>query len=111
MADDKKTAAVSSETVTVDKKTAAVSSETVTVDIKNPTRARRVIYDGINVERAHGHGPAQKQITVEPGETKKNVTVHRSVVEEMRARNRAKKDSDLIITPARGETDEEKSAA
>jgi len=62
----------------------------VTVDIFNPTRARRVIYDGI------GENP--KPIVIEVGETKKNVKVTRLIEQELRERNKIKKDSDLVLT-------------
>lgn len=60
-------------------------------DIKNPTRARRVIYDGIP--------ETMKCITVEPnGGEKKRVTLHADIVKELKQRNKDKPDSDLIVT-------------
>lgn len=70
------------------------ASKTITCNLHNPTRARRIIYDGITDEFGR-----QKSITVEVGETKKNVTISREIAEELRDRNRAKKDSDLRIMP------------
>jgi hypothetical protein len=68
----------------------------VKVKFKNPTPARRIIHDGINVEGHQGQGATQKAITIEPGETSGVVTVHKNIVEELRMRNRAKAGSDLI---------------
>ncbi len=58
--------------------------------LKNPTGARRIIYD------ANG-----KAITVEAGgETDKPVSLSRAVVEELQGRNKKEKDSDLIVEAA-----------
>ena len=73
----------------------ASKSDTVMVDIRNPTRARRVIYDGIADEKGK-----QRCLTIERNSTKENVLVHRDVVREMAKRNRVRQDSDLIMTPA-----------
>lgn len=62
-------------------------------DITNPTKARRVIYDGI----PSGENKKQKTITIDPGETKKDVALSERIVEELRARNKAVEDSDLIV--------------
>ena len=76
----------------------AKRSDTVMVNLHNPTKAARVIHDGIVITEGVPAGaiPMQKQIAIAPGETKKNVTLHRTIAEELRARNRAKKDSDLV---------------
>ena len=68
----------------------------VQVNLKNPTNARRIIHDGITVEGRQGQGGTQKAITVEPGGTAGPVTLHRTIVDELRMRNRAKANSDLI---------------
>lgn len=60
-------------------------------DIKNPLRAQRTIYDGIEGSMA-AH-------TVAPGGTKRGVKLHADIVKEMADRNQARPDSDLIITP------------
>lgn len=62
----------------------------VIVDLFNPTRARRIIFDGI--------GKMPKSIVVESGATKQNVRIHRMIETELVERNRVKKDSDLIPT-------------
>ena len=67
------------------------SDDTITCNIKNSLPGARVIYDGIE--------GSQKQIHVAPGETKRNVTIHKSVADELRARNRAKRGSDLEVLP------------
>lgn len=60
-------------------------------DIRNPTPARRVIFDGIE--------GSMKAITVEGrGGEKKNVTLHADIVKELKQRNRTKENSDLIVT-------------
>lgn len=74
---------------------------TVVCDLYNPTRARRIIFDGID--------GIMKPISVEAGETKRNVTISRHIAEELRDRNRVKKDSDLV--PKQPSTEEDKSAA
>lgn len=64
------------------------SSQIARYDLVNPTSARRVIYDGI---------PGSMTChTVEGRSTKKNVALHESVVKELRARNKATPNSDLI---------------
>jgi hypothetical protein len=83
----------------MNEKTETKKTSTVTCDLYNPTPARRVIYDGITIEGASGHQSYQKSITVEPGETKRGVTISRLIAEELRDRNRAKRDSDLVIKP------------
>lgn len=84
--------------------------DTVTVNLRNPTTARRVIYDGITVETMQGG--KQKMITIDPGVTKENVTLHKSIVAELRERNKLKRDSDLLVLPMTAPTDEkEKTAA
>jgi hypothetical protein len=65
--------------------------DTVTCDLYNPTRARRIIYDGIL--------GSMKQIVVASQDTKRGVTISRAIAEELRDRNRAKKNSDLVIKP------------
>lgn len=69
-------------------------SDTVTCDLFNPTRARRIIYDGIP--------GSMKQIVV-ASQTTKRVTISRAIAEELRDRNRAKKNSDLVIKPVESE--------
>jgi predicted ATP-grasp superfamily ATP-dependent carboligase len=83
----------------------AANTKTITCNLHNPTTARRVIYDGIEGSR--------KSITVDAGETVHNVTISRRIAEEMRDRNRAKKDSDLQIKPLTvpTEPEDEKTAA
>lgn len=76
--------------------------DVVTVNLKNPTTARRVIYDGIAGQ--------QSSIVVDPGMTKRNVRLHKSVVTELRTRARDKKDSDLLVLPVSAD-DEEQHAA
>lgn len=87
------------------------SQDTVTINLHNPTQARRVIYDGISVEGLQGQGSIQKSITVDAGATKENVTIHRSIVEELRQRNRDKRDSDLVVMPLTSKSKTEESAA
>jgi hypothetical protein len=72
----------------------ADTKDTQTVDLHNPTRARRIIHDGINEK-----GKAQKSITVEPGETKRNVVLHKDIIKELkdRTRPRGKDKADLIV--------------
>ncbi len=66
-------------------------SDTVTVNLTNPTRARRVIFDGIP--------GSNRCITVESfGGTVKNVTLHRSIYKELRDANTAQANSELIAT-------------
>jgi len=60
-------------------------------NIHNPNRGRRVIYDGIE--------GSQKSIVIEGGETKYNVTLSKRIAEELRDRNRAKPNSDLVVGP------------
>lgn len=74
---------------------------TIKCHLTNPTSARRIIYDGINVEGMQGQGNIQKAITIEAGgKTDKPVLLSRAVVEELQDRNRKKKDSDLIVEAA-----------
>lgn len=58
---------------------------TTTYDIHNPTPGIRVIYDGSS---------AQKQIVIQPGDTKKNVPLAAHIVERMR-------ESDLKVTESK----------
>ena len=92
MAKDSLTDTAGSKTV-VDAK--PQSAAHIKCDLHNPTRARRVIYDGIE--------GSMKEITVDPGATLRGVALHRAVAEELRDRNRVKKDSDLVIKPMSGE--------
>ncbi len=69
----------------------ATDKNIVQCDLHNPTRARRILFDGIP--------GSQKQIFVARGETKRGVTISRAVFEELRDRNRAKKDSELQPKP------------
>jgi hypothetical protein len=78
------------------------SKSIITCDLHNPTPGRRIIFDGIE--------GSQKSIVVEAGDTKRGVTLHRSIAEELRDRNRAKKGSDLVIKPMSSETEDEKAA-
>jgi hypothetical protein len=73
--------------------------EIVTVDLYNPTRARRVIFDGIPPLGPHG---VMHSITVEVGETKKAVRITRQIEQELRDRNRVNRDSDLIPSKPAG---------
>lgn len=77
---------------------AKTAPKVITCNLYNPTRARRVIYDGIE--------GSDKQITIAPGETKRGVTISRTIAEELRDRNRAKKDSDLQVRPQTTEVEE-----
>ena len=61
-------------------------------NLYNPTPGRRVIFDGIE--------KSMKAITIDSGDTKYNVTLSKAIAEELRDRNRVKKDSDLVIGPA-----------
>lgn len=70
-------------------------SDILTCDLHNPTRARRIIYDGIP--------GSMKQIAIASGETKHGVTLSRGIAEELRDRNRVKKNSDLVIKPTQAE--------
>ena len=63
-------------------------------NIHNPLRGRRVIHDGIT--DAYGR---QKAIVVDGGDTVYNVTLAKTVAEELRNRNRVARDSDLVIGP------------
>ncbi len=74
---------------------------TIKCNLTNPTPARRIIYDGINVEGLQGQGHVQKAITVEAGgKTAKPVLLSRAVVEELQDRNKQKPNSDLIVEAA-----------
>lgn len=74
---------------------------TIRCHLKNPTPARRVIYDGINIVGLQGQGHMQKSITIDAGgETSKPVLLSRAVVEELQARNKQKPNSDLIVEAA-----------
>lgn len=81
--------------------TKTAPSKTITCNLYNPTKARRVIYDGIE---------GGKMITIESKETKRGVTISRAIAEELRDRNRAKKDSDLQVRPQTTGEHEEKEA-
>jgi hypothetical protein len=59
-------------------------------DISNPTKATRVIYDGIP--------GSMKAITVAPGGEKKGVQLSDAIAGELLERNRLKPDSDLVVT-------------
>ena len=92
------------------KKTETISgSDIVTCNLYNPTKGNRVIHDGITITEGVPAGalPTQKQIHVASGETKKNVKIHRTIAEELRARNKAKKDSDLVVKPVTSDEDED----
>jgi hypothetical protein len=86
------------------------ANDTVTVDLHNPTRGRRIIYDGINVKNGQGV-VRQKAITVESGETVHNVVLHRDMVRELVEQNRRKQDSDLVPRPSGSVQEDEKTAA
>lgn len=60
-------------------------------DLVNPTRARRVIHDGI--------AGIQRAITVEPGAILRDVEMHPDVAKELKARTRVrgKENSDLHV--------------
>jgi hypothetical protein len=76
-------------TTTTPVTTATVNPDSlITVDLHNPTRAQRVIYDGIP--------GSQRQIVINPNDTKHSVRLHRSIEKELRDRNRLKPNSDLI---------------
>lgn len=69
-------------------------------DIHNPTRAARVIYDGID----HGGGN-QREIHIVPGATKLCVALSDDIAQELRNRTRGKdasgksrEDADLQLT-------------
>lgn len=76
-------------------------SDTITCDLHNPTRADRIIYDGIP--------GSMRQVVVGKGETKRGVTISKVIADELRARNKSKRDSDLVVRPQ--STDAEESAA
>ena len=61
-------------------------------NLYNPTRGRRVIFDGIK--------DSMKAYTIDSGATKYNVTVSRQIIEELRDRNRIQQNSDLVPGPA-----------
>lgn len=77
-------------------------TETATIkcNLKNPTQARRVIYNGISVQGLQGQGNIQKAITVESGGEVKGVTLSRATVEELQTRNKQNPNSDLIVEAA-----------
>lgn len=69
-------------------------------NVKNPTRAIRVIYDGFET-KSPGPGvprPDQKKYTIMPGEEKAGIELHETIVNELKARNEKKANSDLIVT-------------
>ena len=55
-------------------------SATIRCDLYNPTRARRIVLDGID--------GSMRQIMIGPGETRRGVTISRTIAEELRNRNR-----------------------
>lgn len=65
--------------------------EPVLCNLYNPTRGRRVIFDGLK---------GMKAITIDSGDTKYNVTLSKQIIEELRDRNRIEKNSDLVPGPA-----------
>lgn len=99
--DKTSTANVTSNVKSEDPKDVA-SKDVAMVDIHNPTSATRVIYDGITTE--HGR---QNAITIVSGDTKKNVKLHRTIITELRDRNRAKKNSDLVVSAASADDETE----
>ena len=62
-------------------------------DLVNPTRARRIIHDGLT---------PMKSVTIEPGETKRDVELHPDIAKELkqRTRPRGKENSDLHVYAA-----------
>lgn len=72
----------------------AQKTGTQKVDLYNPTPARRVIFDGINVD-----GQPQKSITIHSGETKRGVTLSDFMVKEIKDRTKGvgKDKADLVI--------------
>lgn len=78
-------------------------SDRVRVDLVNPTPARRVIYDGIT--------GSMRAITIEPGETKRNVEISELIAKELRSRTRSrgKEKSDLLVYSASQAPDPSKS--
>lgn len=60
---------------------------TMSYDIHNPTKARRVIYDG---------SKDQKQVVIEPGDTKKAVPLADHILKQLKAR-----ENDLVITESK----------
>lgn len=79
------------------KPSAAQQQRSGRYDIKNPTRARRIIYDGIPDQQG-----GMRSITIESGGTVKNVALSSDIVKEMQERNKAQPNSDLIITSSDG---------
>jgi hypothetical protein len=73
---------------------AAPANKTGRYDLVNPTRARRVINDGI--------AGSYQSYTIESGETKRNVELAEWVVKELRSRTkgRGKDKADLIVYAA-----------
>jgi hypothetical protein len=72
----------------------AKTSGVVRVDLYNPTPARRIVYDGIE--------NSQKPITLDPGETKRNVEISDKLAKELkgRTRPRGKEKADLLVYEA-----------
>lgn len=85
-------------------------TETITCNLRNPTPARRIIHDGITVDSANGTGGVQRQITVDPGATARGVTISKLIADELRERNRVKRDSDLVVLPVSSKDDDDKDA-
>lgn len=71
------------------------SSKPIRVDLVNPTPGRRVIDNGIE-------GTAVRMITIESGETKRNVEIAEWVAKELRSRTkgRGKERADLVVYEA-----------
>ena len=71
----------------------AVSIKAVQVDLFNPTRALRILHDGL---------PGQKKVFIEPGQTLRNVSLGEHIVKDLkqRTKGRGNLNSDLHIFPA-----------